>query len=199
MMTLKEKITLLLPQFDFKPNSWSLTFGLPHIGLGVMSRALTREGAKLVFDTGLFNALKFPPPSDYIRFNSQKNHRHLLKLFLSHNLNRNYKKHKLVFQESLLNVELYEVLVKEWGKPMSSFSLTCDYIFFKKMYFKKKPFNTENECERVFKLCTDTITQIPSKTLRIDRAVSLSEFEEFMSSRIAEEDRDRDPTNLFDY
>ena len=140
MMTLKEKISLLLPQFNFKPNSWSLTFGLPHIGLGVISRALTSDGAKLVFDTGLFNALKFPPPSDYIRFNSQKNHRHLLKLFLSHNLNRDYKKHKLVFQESLLNVGLYEVLVREWGKPMSSFSLTCDYIFFKKMYFKKKAF-----------------------------------------------------------
>jgi hypothetical protein len=199
MMTLKEKITLLLPQFDFKPNSWSLTFGLPHIGLGVMSRALTNEGANLLFDTGLFNALKFPPPSDYIRFNSQKNHRHLLKLFLLHNIKRDYKNHKLVFQESLLNVDLYEVLVREWGKPMSSFSLTCDYMFFKKMYLKKKPFNTENECKRVFKLCTEMITKIPSKSLRIDRAVSLSEFEEFMSSRIAEVDRDRDPTNLFDY
>ena len=199
MMTLKEKISLLLPQFDFKPNSWSLTFGLPHIGLGVMSRALTKKGAKLVFDTGLFNALKFPPPSDYIRFNSQKNQRHLLKLFLLHNIKLGYKNHNLVFQESLLNLDLYQVLVREWGKPVSSFSLTCDYIFFKKMYFKKKPFNTESECERVFKLCTEMISQIPSKSLRIDRAVSLSEFEEFMSSSIAEVDRDRDLTNLFDY
>jgi hypothetical protein len=198
-MNLKERTKVLFPRSKLKPKSWYLTFGLPHLGLGILSRSLKSEQSILVFDTGLFRALDFPPPSDYIRFNRKSNYSYLLDCFLTHSIGKNKSINKLVFQESLLNLDLYQVLVREWGKPVSSFSITSDYKFFKKRYFMKKPFNTESECERVFKLCTNMITKIPSKSLRIDRAVSLSEFEEFMSSRIAKEDMDRDPTNIFEY
>ena len=138
-MNLKEKISLLLPQPKLIPSCWFLTFGLPHIGLGILSRSLCDQKSNLVFDTGLFNAMKFPPNLDYIRFNRKKNNRNLLRSFLSHNIHKSLIKNKLVFQESLLDYDLYAMLVEEWGEPTAAFSLTTNYDFFKKKYFEKKP------------------------------------------------------------
>jgi len=198
-MNLKEKIRLLLPQTKLIPSCWYLTFGLPHIGLGILSRALRDENSNLVFDTGLFNALKFPPPLDYIRFNRKKHYAYLINSFLSHNIKEDFTKKKLIFQESLLDYDLYTMLVENWGEPTAAFSLTTDYGFFKKKYFEKKPGNTQDECKRVFDLCTQTLSQVPSNILSIDRAISLSEFEKFMSRKISKRDSNRNPCNIFDF
>jgi len=198
-MNLKEKISLLLPQPKLIPSCWCLTFGLPHIGLGILSRALRDENSNLVFDTGLFNAMKFPPPLDYIRFNRKKHQTYLIRSFLSHNIKDGSTKKKLIFQESLLDYDLYSMLVEEWGEPTAAFSLTTDYDFFKKKYFEKKPRNTQSECKRVFDLCMQTSNQVPSNILSIDRAISLSEFESFMSRKISKRDRNRNPCNIFDF
>ena len=127
-----------MPQPKLVPSCWFLTFGLPHIGLGILSRSLCDQKSNLVFDTGLFNAMKFPPNLGYIRFNRKKNNRNLLRSFLSHNIHKSVIKNKLVFQESLLDYELYAMLIEEWGEPTAAFSLTTNYDFFKKKYFEKK-------------------------------------------------------------
>lgn len=198
-MNLKEKISLILPQPKLIPSCWYLTFGLPHIGLGILSRSLNDKDSNLIFDTGLFNALKFPPDFNYIRFNRKKNNRNLLRSFLSHNLSIKKFKNKLVFQESLLDYNLYNILVEEWGEPSAVFSLTTNYEFFRKKYFEKKPSNTQSECKRVFDLCSKTLDQVPSNILSIDRAITLTEFENFMSRRISKRDRNRNPLNIFDF
>ena len=198
-MNLKEKISLLLPQPKLVPSCWFLTFGLPHIGLGILSRSLCDQKSNLVFDTGLFNAMKFPPNLGYIRFNRKKNNRNLLRSFLSHNIHKSVIKNKLVFQESLLDYELYAMLMEEWGEPTAAFSLTTNYDFFKKKYFEKKPCNTQNECKRVFDLCRETSDKVPSNILSLDRAISVTEFENFMSRRISKRDSNRNSCNIFNF
>ena len=197
MLTLKEKISLLLPRTNYKPKSWSLTFGLPHIGIGILSRSLSENDLNIADNTGLFIALKFPPPFHYIRFNSKRYHRNLLRIFLKQNLDLTNK--KLIFQESLLDIDSYVFLKKEWEAPEKSFSLTCDYEFFKKKYFLKNPCSTDSECKKIFKKCLATVELIPSQNLHVDRPISLLEFESFMSCKISKIDSGRDPLNLFHY
>ena len=61
-------------------------------------------------------------------------------------------------------------------------------IFLKRSISKRNLLNTQNECKRVFDLCRQTLDQVPSNILSIDRAISVTEFENFMSRRISKRD-----------
>ena len=149
-----------------RPTEWILTFGLPHIGLGYISRSLSTNANILIFDVGISTGLAFPPPYNYIRININKYQRSLLSnLYISQNHKGSVFSNRLIFQESLLTLSDYNALCEYWSRPLHCYSIFTTYEIFHQIFTKMFPHKELSECRRIYDLVDESIRSIRSETL----------------------------------
>ena len=187
MKTLRKRISIFLPHRRIKPRSWILTYGLPYIGLDVLSFALNNCSRHIVKGNGIFIAFTFPPNFNYIKFNNIQYRKQLLDMFLMSKCSKVQLKKTLIFQDSFLTKDVYEFLLTHWGLPQTEYSITCDFDYFKSKYFQKHKKNPSTEdCKRIYQHCMKMINEKSTNNLHIKNTFKINDLENYLNMNLTE-------------
>lgn len=181
MKTLRKRISILLPHRKVKPKSWILTYGLPYIGVDVLSFALNNSSTHIVKGNGIFMAFGFPPQFNYIKFNKNQYRQNLLDILLLSKCSKKQLNKTLILQDHYLTKDVFEFLLYYWGLPQKKYSITCDFEYFKVKYFQKHKYPSFSDCKRIYKHSMEMINEKSIENLHIKNSFRLSDLENYLN------------------